>query len=75
MAHVVVKIGYVEYVLPAKVAMDFIEIMAKAEKFEKRFHAETKTLTYHIYPDETEHTLTILNNDIYNTAKLAGKPE
>lgn len=75
MAHVIVRIAYMDFVMPAKAGLEFVELLSKAQRFEKKFNNETRTYTYHIYPDDTEHTLTIINDDVYNVAKLAGKPE
>jgi hypothetical protein len=75
MAHVLVRIGYLEYAMPAKQALEFVELLTKAERFEKKFNNETKGYTFHVFPDEQEYTMTIINDDIYRVAKLAGKPE
>lgn len=75
MAHVIVRIAYMDFVMPAKAGLEFVELLSKAQRFEKKFNNETRAYTYHIYPDDTEHTLTIINDDVYNVAKLAGKPE
>jgi hypothetical protein len=75
MAHVVVRVAYMEYVMPAKQALEFVELLAKAERFEKKFNNETKGYTFHVFPDEQEYTMSVINENVYNTAKLAGKPE
>ena len=75
MAHVVVRVGYIDFVMPAKQALEFVDLLAKAQKFDKRFNNETREYSYYVYPDETEYTMVLLNDDLYNVAKLAGKPE
>lgn len=75
MAHVVITIGYQDFVMPAKAGLEFVELLAKAQKFDKKYNNDTKGYTYHVYPDDTEYKMTLVSDDLYNVAKLAGKPE
>lgn len=75
MAHVIVRIGYQDFVMSVKAGVEFVELLAKAQKFDKKFNNETRAYTYHVYPDDTEYAMSIISDDLYNVAKLAGKPE
>ena len=73
--YAVVKIGWKEYVLPLDKAMQFLELMEEAERYEYKYNKDGST--YHIWaedPDEGKQSLTILSHSLYNLAKMAGQP-
>lgn len=75
----VVRLGYNEVVMSTKDAVALGEIMQRAEKYEKKYirdEGSTKSsYSYHVWPSEDEITMTLISDDLYRMAKLAGKPE
>jgi hypothetical protein len=79
---IVIDLGYRKVVLTKEKAMQLIECLEGAEQYEDKYWSETKrkelgmteSYTYHVYPIETNFTLTILGDSKYQLAKLAGKP-
>lgn len=80
---VVIEIGYHKYCLPKEQAFTMIEILEKAEVYEPKYWNTEKRkergidvdYTYHVYPNEKQYSMQIISDDLYNMAKLAGKPE
>lgn len=80
---VVVEIGYNNFALSKEDAMTIVEILERAELYEAKYWSTDKRkekgmtadYTYHVYPNEKQYTMKIISNDMYNMAKLAGKPE
>lgn len=73
------QLGYTEYVLSNKDAMTLVDILSKAERYEKKYHAGVKDgdsqFTFHVWPHTEEFTLKTMSDDLYQMAKLAGKAE
>ena len=80
---VVVDIGYRSVILNREDAMKFVEILEKAEAYERKWWSpewrEKKGMeaeyTYHVYPNENEYAMRIVTDSHYQMAKLAGKPQ
>lgn len=80
---VVIEIGYSSVILPRDEALRLVEILEKAERYERKYwnSDERQRLgiendyTYHVYPNETQYNMQIVTDDMYRLAKLAGKPE
>lgn len=80
---VVISIGYDEYVFSREDAMTMIGLLEKAERYEQKYWNKeeraargiTSEYTYHVYPNDKQNNMKIINNDLYQMAKLAGKPE
>jgi hypothetical protein len=76
---VVFEFGYGKYAVPPKDALAMAEILQRAEKYEKKYRKDevtgTSDYTYHVYTHVDEIVMTIINDDHYRLAKLAGKPE
>ena len=80
---VVIDIGYGSIILPREEAMKMIEILEKAERYERKYwNSEERTrlgltedYTYHVYPNDTQYSMHIVGDDLYQMARLAGKPE
>ena len=81
---IVVDLGYRSIVLPREEAFKLAEILEKAEVYEAKYwNAEKRKergmgdvdYTYHVYPNERQFQMQIISDDMYNMAKLAGKPE
>jgi len=80
---VVVDIGYRKLVMPREKALLLAEILETSEVFEEKYWSEekrkergmTESYTYHVYMDEREsYSMKIINDQLYQMAKLAGKP-
>lgn len=75
----VVRLGYSDLVMPIKDAVTLGEIMQRAEKYEKKYLREDGAIksgySYHVWPSEDEITMTLISDDLYRIAKLAGKAE
>lgn len=73
MTKAVIEIGYNKYVLDLRDAVDIIESLGKAEKYETKWSKEGTS--HYIYPlSDSLGSLTLLSDDLYRMAKLAGKP-
>lgn len=73
----IVEMGYVSYVLDADKALQIIELLEGAERYQEKYRGSGVDTTLHVYTDETDKVkhLKLLSNNMYNLAKLAGKPE
>ena len=81
---ITIEIGYTKFCLPKDKALTMIEILEKAEVYEAKYWNTEKRkergmgdvdYTYHVYPNEKQFQMQIISDDLYNMAKLAGKPE
>ena len=78
MSKVVVSLGWgSEYVMDADKALTMLDFLKDAEIYKERYRSEdTGGTLYHIYNQEKDLcNLRVLSNNLYNLAKLAGKPE
>jgi hypothetical protein len=76
----VVKIGYKDLVMSTKDAIALGEIVQRAEKYEKKYNRDSGvtnggTYSYHVWPSDEEVTMTLISDDLYRMAKMAGKAE
>jgi hypothetical protein len=80
---VVVDLGYKKVVLNKERAMSLIEILETADIYEEVYWGETDRIkmgmsdsyTYHVYANDTNFSMQIMNESKYQMAKLAGKPQ
>ena len=80
---IVIEIGYESYVLPTEKALQLIEILELAERYERKYWSKDEResrgmkeeYTYHVYPNDKQYNMKIISDDMYRMAKLAGKPE
>jgi len=70
----IVSLGYSHYVMPTKDAVQILEILEKAERYVCKYRANEES-THHVWPSDTVFEARMIGNDLYNMAKLAGKPE
>jgi hypothetical protein len=70
----IVSLGYAHYVMPTKDAVHILEILEKAERYVNKYQANAES-THHVWPSDTVFEAKMIGNDLYNMAKLAGKPE
>lgn len=77
----VVNLGYKSYVMDTSKALTLLELLDSVEIYEEEWHREDgdkpSYTTYHVYAPEEMGvaTLKLLPMNIYQVAKLAGKPE
>ena len=74
----IIRLGYEEYVVPVDKAMLVMELMVEAERYEQKGYSDTAT--FHIWSATEElgdkrYTFTVISEDMYRVAKLAGKPK
>jgi len=75
MSKVIVTIGWNnEFVMDADKALTLLDLLKDAEKYQDKYNKNGNT--FHIFPQDKElATLKVLSTNMYNLAKLAGKPE
>lgn len=77
----IVKLGWKTFVMDTNKAITLLELLEGCEIYEEEYHtgmADKPSYTsYHIYSHEEPDLVTVklLPTNIYNVAKLAGKPE
>lgn len=78
---IVIDIGWNKIVLPREEAIQFVEILEKAEVFEEKWIDRNDRVeggpdhTYHVYPNDKQYAMRLLPTQMYQMAKLAGRPE
>ena len=70
----VVSLGYSHYVLPTRDAVQLLEILEKSERYVYKYRANEES-THHVWASDTTFEVKMIGDDLYNMAKLAGKPE
>jgi hypothetical protein len=77
MSKAILTLEYTNYVLDLKDAVAVAELLGKAERYEEKYRPSPEPNTHHIYSNDTHFigNLKLLSTDLYNMAKLAGKPE
>lgn len=78
MAKAIVSLGYDEYVVDAEDALKLYEIIAKAERYKRRYRSRDDGGDLHfVWAQDSEDdvkTIRLINDGLYRIAKLAGKP-
>ena len=74
MTKAVIDIGFNKYVLDLKDAVTVLEMLGKAEKYETKWGKEGGTSHYIYSQEESMGSLSLLGENLYRMAKLAGKP-
>lgn len=80
---IVISIGYEEYVFNREDGIKMMELLEKAERYERKYWSKeerekrsiTADYTYHVFPNEKQYGMQLISDDLYRMAKLAGKPE
>lgn len=71
----IVSLGYGSLVLPTDDAVKLMHILEKAEVYRKEYRDKNNS-THHVWAQEdATYMATLLSDDLYRMAKLAGKPE
>ena len=75
MSKVIVTIGWNnEFVMDADKALTLLDLLKDAEKYQDKYNKDGNT--FHIFSQDKQlATLRVLSTNMYNLAKLAGKPE
>lgn len=70
----IVRVGYTEYIMPTKDALEVARIMNSAERYETKGYGEDKC--YYVWSDNRPAIagFEFITEDIYRMAKLAGQP-
>lgn len=70
----VIRIGYQDYIMGAEQAMQIAKLMMSAERYMKKGWGDEAT--YYVWADDAPATqeLTVVSDDLYTMAKLAGAP-
>jgi len=77
---VCIKIGWSEIVVSKEDAMTLAGILERAYKWESKYISKDKSDTgeshtlLFAYPNDEEYNMKLINDAVFNMAKLAGKP-
>ena len=73
----IIQVGYKEYAIDARKAVEIMELLEGAERYQSKYWGGGKPTTYHVYEDadESVKNIQLLDEKLYRMAKLAGKPE
>ena len=82
MSKVVVTLGYKPYVVDVADGVKLAEILGRAEIYEKKYRKGLEGedsdyhYTYHVWAQESDDAfgLSVIPDEVYKIAKLAGKP-
>lgn len=74
MDKVIVNVGYQQYIMPTKDALELTRILNSAERYQAKGYGEDKS--YYIWSDNKPviDRFEFITNDIYRMAKMAGQP-
>lgn len=70
----IVRVGYTEYIMPTKDALELARILNSAERYEAKGYGEDRS--YYIWSDNKPviKGFDFITDDIYRMAKMAGQP-
>lgn len=77
---IVVDMGWQKVVLPNADAIKLVEILEKAEVYEEKWISREDRAedgadhSYHVWPNDKPYSMKLLPTQLYQMAKLAGKP-
>ncbi len=71
----VISLGYSNFVMPTKDAVQLLEILENAERYVCKYRKDDQSSTHHVWPSDTLFEAKMMSADLYRMAKLAGKPE
>ena len=79
MPKAIVNVGYHDYVIDAEEALTLYAILAKAERYKRDYRSKDDGGSLHyVWEQDNEEEMrsfTIISDNLYRMAKLAGKPE
>lgn len=77
---IVVELGWSKFILNREDGIKLVELLEKAELYEEKWISKEDRVedgadhTYHVYPNDKTFTMRLLPTQMYQMAKLAGKP-
>ena len=77
---IVVDLGWNRFVLGREDGIKLVELLEKAEVYEEKYidksdrGADGAEYSYHVYPNDKAIAMRLLPTQMYQMAKLAGKP-
>jgi hypothetical protein len=82
---VTIEIGYKKIVLPRDKAMQLMECLECSMEYQAKYWSEedrkrlgmsmSDSYTYHVFPNTTQYAVTVITDEHFQMAKLAGKPQ
>ena len=80
---IAITVGYDQLIMKKEDALTMIDILERAQRYERKYWNKdertakgmTDEYTYHVYPNDKEYGMSIISDELYEMAKLAGKPE
>jgi hypothetical protein len=80
---VVIDLGWQKVIMPRESALKMVELLEKSEVYEDKYWSRderekkgiTEEYTHHVYPNDKHYNMKIITDELYQMAKLAGKPE
>ena len=73
---VIIAIGYTKYVMDLDKAVQVMEAFCNMERYDAVYHKpEDGGTTYHVYPETMTASIEVIQESLYQMAKIAGKPE
>jgi len=80
---VTIEIGYKKIVLPRDKAMMLMECLESSLEYQAKYWSEekrkemgmTEAYTYHVFANDTSYSMTLISDEHFQMAKLAGKPQ
>jgi len=77
---VVVRIGWSDVAVSKEDAITLMDILERSFAWESKYVSKDKSdngeshHVYYAYPNETQYEMKLVNDSIFNMARLAGKP-
>jgi hypothetical protein len=77
---IVVELGWSKFILNREDGIKLVELLEKAEIYEEKWISTEDRVeggpdhTYHVYPHDRTLTMRLIPTQMYQMAKLAGKP-
>ena len=70
----IVRVGYTDYIIPTKDALELARILNSAERYETKGYGEERT--YYVWSDNKPaiNGFEFITDGIYRMAKVAGQP-
>jgi hypothetical protein len=80
---VTIEIGYKKIVLPRDKAMMLMECLESSMEYQAKYWSDekrrelgmTECYTYHVFPNDTQYSMSLISDEHFQMAKLAGKPQ
>ena len=70
---VIVTLPYGDWVVSAEDALTLMNIFAKSERYQEKYQRDSDN-THHVWVNDGKMNFHAISDDLYQMAKLAGKP-